>query len=101
MEIFKESLKDENALRHEFFFSLVLITAGFLIGETSTQKILLILSILLLPVSEILNYSIEAAAKKMLPHNPHLSKKIQNIGSAAIFLAIGNVFFTWILILAF
>jgi|TARA_B110000037_G_scaffold65886_1_gene80320 diacylglycerol kinase (ATP) len=101
LEEFKEALKNENVLRQEFFLSLVLIPTGFLIGETSTQKILLISSILLIPISEILNYSIKFSVEIMLKENQHLSKKIKHIGSTAIFLAIGNVFITWILILFF
>jgi diacylglycerol kinase (ATP) len=101
MKGFKKALKNEDASRKEFYLSLVLILVGFIIGETGIQKILLILSILLIPLTEILNYSLESSADRMSFNNHHLSKIIKYIGVTAIFLAIGNAFITWILILFF
>ena len=99
--ILKNTFENEKAFRQEFLLSLSLILVGFLIGETGIQKILLVLSIILIPISEILNYSIESFADRVQFNNEHLSKLIKYIGSVAIFLAITNAFITWIVILFF
>jgi len=93
--------KNEKTFRQESVLSLSLILAGFLIGETGMQKTLLILSIVLVPLSEILNYSIESCADRISFNNHHLSQKIKYIGNVAILLAITNAFITWIVILFF
>ena len=99
--ILRNTFENEKAFRQEFLLSLSLILVGFLIGETGIQKILLILSIILIPLSEILNYSIESCADRISFDNHHVAKRIKDIGSAAVFLAIGNAFITWIVILFF
>ena len=99
--ILKNTFENEKAFRQEFLLSFSLILVGFLIGETGVQKILLILSIILIPLSEILNYSIESCADRISFNNHSLSQKIKYIGSVAIFLAITNAFITWIVILFF
>ena len=99
--ILRNTFAKEKAFRQEFLLSLSLVIAGFLIGETGMQKTLLILSIVLIPLSEILNYSIESFADRITFNNHHLSQKIKYIGNVAILLAITNAFITWIVILFF
>tara|TARA_B100001250_G_scaffold372945_1_gene358783 strand:+ start:640 stop:1008 length:369 start_codon:yes stop_codon:yes gene_type:complete len=101
IEGFKESYKNEAAIRQEFILSIILIPIGFLIGETGIQKALLISSIIIIPLVELLNSAIEATVDRISSENHHLAKRAKDIGSAAVFLAIGNAFVTWILILFF
>jgi len=99
--ILRNTFSNEKAFRQEFLLSLSLILVGFLIGETVMQKTLLILSIILIPISEILNYSIGSFADRISFNNKNLSQKIKYIGSVAILIAITNAFITWIVILFF
>ena len=99
--ILKNTFENEKAFRQEFLLSLSLVLVGFLIGETDMQKTLLVLSIILIPISEILNYSIGSCADRILFNNQYLSQKIKYIGSIAILLAITNALLTWFLILFF
>ena len=99
--ILRNTFAKEKAFQQEFLLSLSLVIAGFLIGETGMQKTLLILSIVLIPLSEILNYSIESCADRISFNNHHLSQKIKYIGNVAILLAITNALLTWFLILFF
>ena len=101
IEGFKKTFKNEDDFRKEFYLSLILILVGLIIGETGVQKIFLISSILLIPITEILNYSLDSVAGRISLNNQHLSKKIKYIGSVASFLGIGNAFITWISILFF
>ncbi len=101
IEGFKEAYKNEAAIRQEFILSIILIPIGFLIGETGIQKALLISSIIIIPLVELLNSAIEATVDRISSKNHHLAKRAKDIGSAAVFLAIGNAFITWILILYF
>ena len=98
---FKKVFKNEGVFRQEFFLSLILIAVGFLIGETVTQKILLIFSIIIINLVEILNTTIEPVIDKISIENHLLSKRLKDIASAATFLVIGNAFITWALILFF
>ena len=99
--ILKNTFENEKDFRQEFLLSLSLVLVGFLIGETGMQKTLLVLSIILIPISEILNYSIGSCADRILFNNQYLSQKIKYIGSIAILLAITNALLTWFLILFF
>ena len=99
--ILKNTFENEKDFRQEFLLSLSLVLVGFLIGETDMQKTLLVLSIILIPISEILNYSIGSCADRILFNNQYLSQKIKYIGNVAILLAITNAFITWIVILFF
>ena len=99
--ILKNTFENEKAFRQEFLLSLSLVLVGFLIGETGMQKTLLVLSIILIPISEILNYSIGSCADRILFNNQYLSQKIKYIGSIAILLAITNAVITWFVILFF
>ena len=99
--ILRNTFAKEKAFQQEFLLSLSLVIAGFLIGETGMQKTLLVLSIILIPISEILNYSIGSCADRILFNNQYLSQKIKYIGSIAILLAITNALLTWFLILFF
>ena len=101
IEGFKQIFKNEVAFRQELYLSLILIPAGFLIGESGTQKALLVSSIVIIPIVELLNSAVEAAVDRISFDNHHLAKRIKDIGSAAVFLAIGNAFITWIVILFF
>ena len=98
---FKKVFKNEGFFRQEFFLSLILIAVGFLIGETVTQKILLIFSIIIINLVEILNTTIEPVIEKISIENHLISKRLKDIASAATFLVIGNAFITWALILFF
>jgi len=101
IKYFKETFKKESILHQEFFLSIILITAGFLIGESNIQKTLLISSIIILLFIELLNSKIETTVEKILIKNHPLAKRAKDIGNIALFLAIGNAFITWILILYF
>ena len=98
---FKKVFKNEGVFRQEFFLSLILIPVGFLIGETGTQKILLIFSIIIINLVEILKTTIEPVIDKISIENHLLSKRLKDIVTAATFLVIGNAFITWALILFF
>ena len=99
--ILKNTFENEKAFRQEYLLSLCLVLVGFLIGETVMQKTLLILSIILIPISEILNYSIGSFADRMSFNSQDLSQKIKYIGSFAILVAITNALLTWFFILFF
>ena len=101
MEGFKAAFKNEDAFRQEIYLAIILIPLGFLVGETVTQKILLLSSIFIVLIVELLNSGIEATVDRITIEAHDLTKRAKNIGSAAVFLAIINLLFTWVFILFF
>ncbi len=101
IEGFKAAFKNEDAFRQEIYLAIILIPLGFLVGETAIQKTLLISSILIVLIIELLNSGIEATVDRISIEYHDLAKRAKDIGSAAVFLAIINLLFTWIIILFF
>ena len=99
IEGFKQIFKNEVAFRQELYLSLILIPAGFLIGETGVQKTLLISSIVMIQIIELLNRILDNTFDKILFDNHSLLKRAKSIGNTFVFLAFGNAFITWSLIL--
>jgi len=99
IEGFKQIFKNEVAFRQELYLSLILIPAGFLIGETGVQKTLLISSIVMIQIIELLNRVLDNTFEKILFDNHSLLKRAKSIGNTFVFLAFGNAFITWSLIL--
>ena len=99
IEGFKQIFKNEVAFRQELYLSLILIPAGFLIGETGIQKTLLISSIVMIQIIELLNRILDNTFDKILFDNHSLLKRAKSIGNTFVFLAFGNAFITWSLIL--
>jgi len=92
---FKAAFKHEDAFRQEVFISIVLIPLAFYLGHTSIARVLMIGSVLLVMIVELINSSIEATVDHTsIEHHP-LAKRAKDIGSAAVFLALFNVFVVW------
>ncbi len=96
---FKAAFKHEDAFRQEVFISIVLIPLAFYLGHSAFARVLMIGSVLLVMIVELLNSSIEATVDHTsIEHHP-LAKRAKDIGSAAVFLALLNVFVVWGLII--
>ncbi len=95
----KASYKNEEAFRQELMLAVVLIPLGLYLGEGGVEKVLLIVSVLLLLLVEVLNSAIEAVVDRFGGEQHELSGRAKDMGSAAVFIAIGIVVVTWALVL--
>ncbi|HHW4678137.1 MAG TPA: diacylglycerol kinase [Xylella sp.] len=90
----------ESSFRLEVILFLVLGPLGLWLGQTPVEKILLVGALLLVLVVELLNSAIEAVIERYGAEYHEISGRAKDMGSAAVFLALGNVMFCWVLILA-
>jgi diacylglycerol kinase (ATP) len=95
---FKAAWKNEEAFRQEVLAGIVFVPAGFLLGTTGTQRALLILSYLIIPLVELLNSAIEATVDRFGMERNELSGRAKDIGSASVFLSICIAAIVWILV---
>jgi diacylglycerol kinase (ATP) len=95
------AIKTEEAFKQEFALFLVLAPLGLWLGETAIEKVLLVGALVILLIVELLNTAVEAVVDRVSSDFHELSRQAKDLGSAAVFLSLGLVVFTWILILPY
>jgi len=89
---------NEAAFRQELFIGLILLPCAFWLGHSAVEYALLIGSLILVLIVEILNSAIEAVVDRTGDEFHELSGRAKDMGSAAVMLALLNVFVIWGLI---
>ena len=89
----------EQAFRQEVMLALVLIPAGFWLGQTAIEKILLVGSMLLVLIVELLNTAVETVVDRIGPERHVLSGLAKDVGSAAVLLSFLVLLLVWGLLL--
>jgi diacylglycerol kinase (ATP) len=97
----KAVFRSEEAFRLEVYTSVVLIPLGLWLGEGGVEKLLLAGSLVLLMIIEMFNTAVEVVIDRIGPEFHAMSKVAKDVGSACVFLGIGLVLATWLLILGF
>lgn len=95
----KASWQNEEAFRQETILAVVLIPLALFLDVSQIQSILMIGSVLLLLIVEILNSAIEAVVDLVTKEKHELAGRAKDMGSAAVMLALINVFVVWVVIL--
>ena len=85
----------EAAFRQEVWLAIVLIPAALWLGQTWSEKFLLIGAVLMLLIVELLNSAIEAVVDRIGEEYHELSGRAKDMGSAAVFLAMGLLLLVW------
>ena len=96
---FKAAFQNEDAFRQEVFLTIVLVPLAFYIANNSLEIVLLLFSTLLVPIVELLNSAIEATVDRISLEQHKLAKRAKDIGSAAVFLSLVNLFSVWLVII--
>ena len=78
----------ETAFRQEALAAIVLLPAAFWLGRGWVETALLAGSVLILMAVELLNTAIEACIDRIGPEWHDLSKRAEDMGSAAVLLAL-------------
>ena len=95
----KAAFKHEAAFRQELLLIAVLIPMALWLGNTGTDRALLIASLLLILITEITNSAIEAVVDRIGPEHHELSGRAKDLGSAAVFIGLVNAMVVWLLVL--
>ncbi len=90
----------ESSFRLEVVLLVVLAPLAIWLGEGAIERVLLIGSCLLVLSAELLNSAVEAVIERYGPEFHELAGRAKDMGSAAVFVLMANVVFTWALILA-
>ena len=82
------AINEESAFRQELLLVAIMLPITFWLPASSSQKLLMIGSLLLILITELLNSSIEAAIDRISFEQHGLSKRAKDYGSAAVFLSL-------------
>jgi diacylglycerol kinase (ATP) len=89
----------ESSFRLEVYLFVILGPLGLWLGQTPVERVLLVGSCLLVMAVELLNSAIEAVIERYGPEHHELAGRAKDMGSAAVFVLMANVVFTWVVIL--
>jgi diacylglycerol kinase (ATP) len=89
----------EEAFRQELLALIPLAPLALWLGETPTERAVLVGSLLIVPIVELLNSAIEANVDRVGMERHELSGRAKDIASAAVFLSIAFAATVWGLIL--
>ncbi len=95
----KAAFKHEAAFRQELALLLILVPLALWLGDNGVERALLIGSLLLVLIVELVNSAIEAVVDRFGGELHELSGRAKDIGSAAVFVALINVFVVWLLVI--
>ena len=90
--------KHEAAFRQELSLAVLMTPLGIWLGSNAIEYALLLGSLLLVLIVELLNSAVEAVVDRVSSDHHALSGRAKDIGSAAVFISLGNVMLIWGLI---
>ena len=96
----KAAFKNEAAFRQELALFIILAPLALWLGDNGVERALLIGSLFLVLIVELFNSEIEAVVDRFGGELHELSGRAKDIGSAAVLVAIINVFVVWLLVIA-
>ncbi len=91
----KAAYQYEIAFRQEVFLFFVLLPVAFYIANGFVEFALLMSGIFGIMIAELLNSGIEAAIDRIGTERHELSGRAKDLGSAAVFVAIGYFVLVW------
>ena len=95
------AVRTEEAFKQECLLFVLFAPLGVWLGETEIEKTLLVGVLVIVLIVELLNTAIEAVVDRGGAEFNELSRQAKDLGSAAVFLSLGCVIFTWLAILVF
>lgn len=95
----KAALQHEEAFRLEVVIFCVLAPAGLWLGQSRVEQVLLVGSLFVVLLMELINSALEATIDRGGKEFHTLAGRAKDIGSAAVFVALILVVFTWAMLL--
>ena len=93
------ALRGEEAFRIEFILFVLLTPAALWLGHNGLERAVLVLSLLIVLITELLNTGIEVAIDRIGPEWNELSGRAKDVGSAAVHISLLQVPVIWGLVL--
>jgi diacylglycerol kinase (ATP) len=91
----RAAFKSEEAVRLEVLGFIILAPVGLWLGDDSIERVLLLGSLVLVFLVELLNTAIETVVDRVSKDYHELSGMAKDVGSAAVFISMLLVLFTW------
>ena len=95
----RAAYRHEEAFRQETWLCILLIPLGLWLGQDGVERSLLVVSVLILPLVELLNSSIEAVVDRIGEEQHELAGRAKDMGSAAVAITIVILVLVWGLVL--
>lgn len=96
---FKAAFSHEAAFRQVLLLNVILIPISFCVHVSAVEQALMVAVCLLAIIVELFNSAIEAVVDRVSLEKNELSKNAKDMGSAAQFVSLAIIFFTWMIIL--
>ena len=96
---FKVAFQKEESFRQEILLTIILVPLAIYLANNAVETALLVLSTFLVPIIELVNSAIEATVDRISIKKHKLSMRAKDIGSAAVFLSLVNLFTVWLIII--
>lgn len=78
----------EAAFRQELVLAIILVPLAFVLGQTTAEIAILLLTLGVVLMAELANSAIEAVVDRIGSERHHLSGRAKDIGSAMVFIAL-------------
>ncbi|MGX9462091.1 diacylglycerol kinase [Shewanella sp. A14] len=95
----KAAWKHEAAFRQEAILALLMLPTAMLVNITATERVLLIMTVMIVLIVELLNSAIEAVVDRVGDEIHPLSGQAKDIASAAVFCSLALCAITWAIVL--
>lgn len=92
---FKAAWLHEEAFRMEATLALAFVPLAFIIGETVSHQIALVITCGLVILAEVINTAIESIVDRIGTERDPLSGQAKDLGSAAVFVTLGLFLLVW------
>jgi diacylglycerol kinase (ATP) len=94
------TLKTETAFRQEIGAFVILFPLALWLGQSPVEKVLLAAPLFLVLICELLNTALESAVDRWGEDYNEFTKAAKDAGSAAVFVSLMLVLFTWVMLVA-
>ncbi|MGI2169419.1 diacylglycerol kinase [Shewanella sp. MF05960] len=95
----KAAWQNEAAFRQEAVLAILMLPVALLVNVSAPERILLIMTLMIVLIVELLNSAIEAVVDRVGDEIHPLSGQAKDIASAAVFISLVMCAITWAMIL--
>lgn len=95
----KAAWKNEEAFRMEVVAAAIMLPLAFWLGQTASQRGLLVVTCFIVMITELLNSAIEAIVDRIGAEHHELSGRAKDIGSAAVMVSLIMTAIVWAIVI--